>query len=480
MSFSGFGFGYGPFGHFPFGRADYGNDTVVRSFPATYIESPVTGEINETLKHYLCIAKEEVNKRKREIDALEDQIDPNTIRSDILRFLGTTLAVDVDEYEPEEFRRSLVNNSIVYYRIKGTKQSFTVRGRISGYEVNINNIYRINEDMHIRSTVGYVLPFVGSGDVSQVFAGTLVTFPLIKNSVKFKTNGTLFAEDDGTGQIITVSGSGYVISLGTIDYETGDYTFTSTPAPAFGEVITVDLESGKEDFLVAMGNGSNASFVSNLLPYPLFPTTLDLYIDGIHIGEDDGNGILQSISGSGYTVSGSINYRTGILNVTTTPPVPLGSSLTANFDKTLLAEFLWCHSDDIYEIPAGSNHWYVTIPPSLVAGNLSESCDYCLTTFIKILITVLKPIPVQASSENFFDRLIRKLKDVTPIHVRDLLYELRLVIVVDENQYLNVGSRLQEEHQWLIHSGFHRFDVVPADIVACDLNGIVKGTVEQI
>jgi hypothetical protein len=478
MAFSGFGFGYGQFGHFPFGNADYGDDTVVRSFPPTYIENPTTGEVNEALKHYLFLAKKTVNDRKKEIDNIEYQVDPNTVRDDILRFLGTTLAVEVDDYEPEEFRRSLVNNSIIYYRIKGTRQSYTIRGRISGYEVEVFNIWRITPDELARTTTNFPLS-TGSGSTAQDFAGTLVTFPIIKGSLKFKTNGTLFAEDDGAGNIVTVGGSGFAISLGTIDYQLGDYFFRTTPAPPANAAITVDLDSGAEDFLMAIGNGVNQNFLVNLLPYPLYPTSLSIYLNGVHIGQDNGSGAVITVTNPTYTVSGVINYRSGLCSLSVTPPPPSGELLTANFSKTLLGEFLFCHPDDIYEIPPGTDHWYVTIPPDLVAGNFTEGCGYCLTTFIKVRITVLKPVTVQPSSENFFDRLIRKLRDVTPIHIRDLLYELQLVVSIDQGQFFEV-TRPQEEYQWLTHSSFHRFDMIPADVVTCDSTGVVKGTVELI
>ena len=479
MSFSGFGFGYGQFGHFPFGHADYGDDTVVRSFPPTYLENPTTGEVNETLKHYLFLAKQTVNERKKEIDDIDNQVDPNTVRDDILRFLGTTLAVEVDDYEPEEFRRSLVINSIVYYRIKGTRQAYTIRGRISGYEVEVYNIWRIDPDVRVRSTVDFPLS-TGSGNASQDFSGTLFTFPCIKGTLKFKTNGILFAEDDGAGNIVTVGGSGYTISLGTIDYKLGDYFLRSTPAPPASAAITVDVDTGAEDFLMGIGTGVNQNFLVNLLPYPLFPTSLDIYLNGVHIGEDNGAGAITTVANPTYTVSGVVNYRSGLCSLSVIPSPPADQHLTANFDKTLLGEFIFCHPDDIYEIPPGTDHWYVTVAPNLVAGNFAEGCGYCLTTFIKVRITVLKPVTVQPSSENFFDRLIRKLRDVTPIHIRDLLYELQLVVQIDESQYLDFASRPQEEYQWLTHSSFHRFDMIPADVVACDSAGVVMGTVELI
>ena len=85
---------------------------------------------------------------------------------------------------------------------------------------------------------------------------------------------------------------------------------------------------------------------------------------------------------------------------------------------------------------------------------------------------------IPSSSENFFDRLVRKIREIVPIHVRDLLYELVLVINVDENQYLDADIGLQEVDYWRPTSMLPRYDVVPADVITTDAHGYVTGTVE--
>lgn len=487
MSFQGFGFGYYSFGHFPFGYADYGEDSVMRSFPATYIQDPTTGEINQSLVTYLSIVKETFNNKKLEIDKISDQVDTNKIRSDILYYLGKTIAVELDDYEPEDFRKSLVSNAVLLYRIKGTSDSFKIRGKISGYDVDVVNIYRIDIDRRIKATTDYLLT-LGDGTASQIVAGTMFTFPLLTNTIKFKVNGLIQAEDDGLGNINNLLASPYTI-VGTIDYNTGAYSVSFTPAPALLTEISVDCETGTENKLLATSAGGASLIISSpqTSPYPMYPTSVQIYDnDGITstlIAEDDGNGVFTQVGGS-YTVAGTVGYDLGNLNITITPAPVAGHTITANYDKTLLAEFLYCHPDDVYEIPSGSGYWYVTINPTLVAGNLSEGCGYCLTSYIKLKFTVLKPITISTGTENFFDRLVRKLRDITPIHIRDLLYELQMVITIDESQYIQVGfnpnDRAQEEHSWIVHSNFHRFDIIPADVISTDTTAYVSGTVELV
>lgn len=142
MANEGTGFGYYSFGHFPFGHADYGEDVIIRNFPETYLED----DENEggLLKRYLLTVKDQVTSKKKEIDDMIDLVDPNKVRADILRHLGSTIDLVIDEAEPEDFARTLVNNAVIYYRLKGTRQAYKIRGKISGFDVDVINLYRFD------------------------------------------------------------------------------------------------------------------------------------------------------------------------------------------------------------------------------------------------------------------------------------------------------------------------------------------------
>jgi phage tail-like protein len=477
-----YGFGYYIFGHFPFGHSDFGEDAIVRAYPPTYLEDPTTGEVNSVLKNYLSIAKNKANEKKFEIEAMEDQIDPNRVRADLLKFLGSTIAVNIDEYEPDSFRRSLVSNAVPLYRIKGTEDSFRIRGKISGYDVDVVNIWHINKSLHVRTTTDFEFGVGIGGTDPQLFEGTMFTYPLIKGTVKLKIGSVYIAEDDGNGNFVPSLGSTYLVD-GSLDYRDGSYSIEFTPAIPVGEVVLVDCETGVEDRELSIGDGLASQNIvgTSQSPYPIYPTSVKIYDDGVLIAHDDGDGNL--IADGSYVVTGRVGYDRATFDFTITPAAPVGNKITTNYDKTLLADFLECNPDDIYEIPADSGEWYVTIPPSRVAGNFSELCDYCRTTYIKLRFLVpqgaQRVINMNTGSENFFDRLIRKLKEVTPIHVRDLLYELQMIVVIDESVNMSVGS-YAEEINWLPFSGFYRYDVVPADVVTTDKNAYVTGTVELV
>lgn len=281
----GTGFGFGSFGKGKFGTASAGENIVVRSFPVTYLED----DQDKLLYHYLLTIKDRIDDFKDQVKNVSEQVDPLAVREDILRHLGTTIDVEVDDAEPQEFRRSLVNNAVLFYRIKGTKESYRLRGKISGFDVDVLNIYHID--------------------------------------------------------------------------------------PSY-------------------------------VPY---------------------------------------------------------------LDPNLISE-----------IPTGSGEFYTQVEPGSVSGiPLTEGCDYCFTSYIKVTFTLVKSLP-PASSVNYLDRVIRKIKEVIPIHVRDVLYEIIINVIVNEHDNLKVEEIDQVETLYVPVHVFHNFDVIPADNVSTDLHGYSNGTIEVV
>lgn len=280
---TGTGFGHYSFGHFPMGRADFGEDVVIRSFPEEYLEGD--SERGDVLLHYLMTVKDSVNRTKEKIDDIPDQVDVDLVRSDILRYLGSTISITIDDSEPEEFHRSLVGNAIPMFRIKGTRESYRIRGKISGYDVVVVNMYHV--------------------------------------------------------------------------------------APVY---------------------------------LPLF------------------------------------------------------------------------EPEDIFELPIGSGEYFTDLPPGTIIGTPTEAeCDYCFTAFIKLEFTVVKQQPPSASGINFFDRVVAKLRDIIPIHVREVIFELRLFIVADESEHLSGGPVCPFEDAFIPAHFWYHFDAVPADFLALDFKPLVSG-----
>lgn len=142
---TGSGFGHTPFGR-RFGKTNYGQDVIRNNLPESYLVDD-DGTENQLIAHYLMTIEDSVDRVKSQIDVLDQQIDFTQVRSDLLQYLGSTIDVTIDDSEPEEFQRSLVGNAIQYYQIKGTGQAYQIRGKISGFNVTVDNLYKIADDL---------------------------------------------------------------------------------------------------------------------------------------------------------------------------------------------------------------------------------------------------------------------------------------------------------------------------------------------
>ena len=160
------GFGRETFGHNPFGHSNFGADTVSRVFPKTTLEKDTNGE----LYHYLLTIQNSVNDQKINVDSMIDLIDPDRVRKDILLHLGAMIGATLDDNEGEEFQRTLVRDAVQYYQIKGNDKSFKIRGRISGFDVDVIKIWKIDPMWLSDIPSDNILEYPpGSGSVSGIW-----------------------------------------------------------------------------------------------------------------------------------------------------------------------------------------------------------------------------------------------------------------------------------------------------------------------
>ena len=76
--------------------------------------------------------------------SLGNLLDPATVRADLLAKLGRSFSVLIDETETEDFQRTLIERSTGLFAIKGTRTSYEVRGRASGFGIEVLNYYQIH------------------------------------------------------------------------------------------------------------------------------------------------------------------------------------------------------------------------------------------------------------------------------------------------------------------------------------------------
>lgn len=146
------GFGRSRFGKGPFGRSDTGRDLLIESFPNEYFDASLVLDANETLKDnnkdpllkLLKTYSNAVFQRRTEIDDLQNILDPDLSPLDLVRLFGNTLGVGVDKNDPEFLQRSFLKNASQWLQIKASTKGYQVRGLASGFDVEVENFWRID------------------------------------------------------------------------------------------------------------------------------------------------------------------------------------------------------------------------------------------------------------------------------------------------------------------------------------------------
>lgn len=144
------GFGRNPFGRGPFGKSDLGGDLVIELFPEEWLGEGLPSSVDkldndqDQLLKILYTFRNAVNNRRNEIDELVSLTDYETMRLDLLRMMGRSFGLNIDKNEPEFIQRSFVGNASQWLQIKSSKQGYSVRGRASGFDVFVENFWRID------------------------------------------------------------------------------------------------------------------------------------------------------------------------------------------------------------------------------------------------------------------------------------------------------------------------------------------------
>lgn len=97
--------------------------------------------------------------------------------------------------------------------------------------------------------------------------------------------------------------------------------------------IPVALQSTQvTDESIGTGDGNATQTVSGSLTGPVAEYTLQIYVSGVQVAEDDGRGVIAMIDGAGYTsIDGTIDYDSGDFEILFTPAPTNGAAITANY-----------------------------------------------------------------------------------------------------------------------------------------------------
>jgi hypothetical protein len=86
-----------------------------------------------------------------------------------------------------------------------------------------------------------------------------------------------------------------------------------------------------ESLAIGVG-GLTPLSVSKTLSYsPCVAGAVKIYVDGVIVGEDDGTGLIETVSGAGFTCVGQINYVSSTISLTINPNPPVDKLVTTTY-----------------------------------------------------------------------------------------------------------------------------------------------------
>lgn len=147
------GFGRSPFGRGPFGRSNVGRDLIIQSFPVEYFDDSLSlpaGQTpqDNTVDPLLMVLKtyaHQISNRRIEVQGMLGLLDPETMPLSILGLWAEMLGLGIDKNDPEFLQRSLLANASQWLQIKASIPGYEVRGLASGFTVQIENYWRMDE-----------------------------------------------------------------------------------------------------------------------------------------------------------------------------------------------------------------------------------------------------------------------------------------------------------------------------------------------
>lgn len=337
----------------------------------------------------------------------------------LIQLLGADYGIDIDQHEPAAFQRSSIRNVCQWLPLKGTEKAYDILGKISGYRATPLGLWRVSNPApdSIPATNVFEIP-VGSG----------------KLYTDFDPNVPFFDELPAD-----------VIPVDYFCFETPDWTSDPVEPPPAGTVP----------------DGATVSEAISL--------SLDLVGMTVVSTSDLGNGLWE-------------------VRVTTNTPGQL-------LDEEILALGYW-YADFTAGDLAGQQVFLESLPVNVggddwtfqvyagatpVFGGLVDiryechrmkRCDWCRASVIRIEVIPQEVLTdPDALLAGVLTRLIRKLLQVVPIHVRitDIVH---IIGPVQASLNITADVSIAATVTAAASVGYY-YDVVPADEIETDPDHMV-------
>jgi len=351
-----------------------------------------------------------------------------TARPDsILRHLARDFGIDIDTQEPEQVQRSWVKNVATWLDLKGTARGYAVIGRVSGFEITTEGLFRVSQGVYDRLPDLYRVEL---RDLETGRHGATGTFAIVDGEVVFSADEALFSVRDEARQVL--------IEDATLPENDRYYTIERYVSPGSVVVRAEDAPT-----LPDASNGALTWYVARL--YATRPPTIPRYDE---INTDLLAWVVENLGPAGA----AFTPDTFCWEDDFSTQVPLTVTAVA----ATIPNREWLVTVDGYaDVVSGVGAWKITdaagvvfyletVPavtvvgppptctfvvrasqaPALGAAVLSYTCptqlmcDYCGASKALATITVGAAIgATPLALERFRERILQRLKDVTPAHV---------------------------------------------------------------
>lgn len=328
----------------------------------------------------------------------------------MISLLGQDFGVEIDQHDPAPFQRSAVRNVWQWLAVKGAQKSYWIIGKIAGYDVVAYRMWAVSNPApeNIPPSNVYEIP-EGSGNLYTDYEPRRALFDQVACDV---------------------------IPMDYYCWETPDWTSDSIepPSPPLADDTSV--------------TDAIASYTQSV---PIISTT-DLG-DGswrIRVGPTDLWPIVEFHNWSAeFTGSPVIDTP-----LETTPAEDSGSPGEWEFD-----------------VVAGTAPSFGTTVNLNYTCPLTNDCTFCASSNIRV---VMIPNEIAADPEallnDSLERMVRKIRNVIPVHVRDVSYVHRVEVqanVFEEGVHLIANASSSRQGFAYAFVGYY-FDLLPADEVTVD------------
>jgi phage tail-like protein len=138
-SLTSFGFGHQSFGHRPFGHDDWAYIVLYETLPEKYLEEDANN--GYFYQKFIKAVSSSFNEMRALIQKYDDLVDPNKIRTDLIKHLADSFGIETDDYNPESYQRTAIRINTRFNVIKGTQKSFEVLAKIYGFNLDITEMW---------------------------------------------------------------------------------------------------------------------------------------------------------------------------------------------------------------------------------------------------------------------------------------------------------------------------------------------------